>query len=301
MEQQKREPMLFENITIEQKKVDIDTDRPPAIQVPENTDYSILSLGAGVQSSAMALMFAKGVFEPMPDVAIFADTQAEPPSVYQWLDWLENELPFPVERVTEGNIATATLKPRTTKDGREYTKYDLPVYTLNHDGSRGMAKRQCTQQYKIKPLYNRVRELYGKKVKVTTIMGISWDEIQRMKDPYVKWVVNRYPLIERRVTRDMCIRWMAQEGYPRPPRSACVFCPYHNNTEWARLKNEEPDQFDVAIKYERQLQQLFKNDSNMRSVPYLHGSCKPLDEIDFTNQDCQEDLFGNECEGMCGI
>lgn len=59
----------------------------------------IISLGAGVQSSTMALMAAAGEITPMPDCAIFADTQAEPKSVYKWLDWLEGQLPFPVIRV----------------------------------------------------------------------------------------------------------------------------------------------------------------------------------------------------------
>ena len=35
----------------------------------------VISLGAGVQSSVMALMAAKGEIGPMPDCAIFADTQ----------------------------------------------------------------------------------------------------------------------------------------------------------------------------------------------------------------------------------
>ena len=38
----------------------------------------VLSLGAGVQSTALALMAAKKVIKPMPEFAIFADTQAEP-------------------------------------------------------------------------------------------------------------------------------------------------------------------------------------------------------------------------------
>ena len=38
----------------------------------------IISLGAGVQSSTMALMAAHGEIGPMPDCAIFADTGAEP-------------------------------------------------------------------------------------------------------------------------------------------------------------------------------------------------------------------------------
>ena len=45
----------------------------------------ILSLGAGVQSSTLALMAVRGEIE-MPEAAIFADTGAEPKSVYEYLD-----------------------------------------------------------------------------------------------------------------------------------------------------------------------------------------------------------------------
>jgi 3'-phosphoadenosine 5'-phosphosulfate sulfotransferase (PAPS reductase)/FAD synthetase len=65
----------------------------------------VISLGAGVQSSTMALMAARGLIKPMPDCAIFADTGAEPEAVYRHLDWLEDQLPFPVHRVSAGNLA----------------------------------------------------------------------------------------------------------------------------------------------------------------------------------------------------
>ena len=55
----------------------------------------ICSLGAGVQSSTLVLMAARGELTPMPDAAIFADTGAEPEGVYTWLDELEKEIPFP--------------------------------------------------------------------------------------------------------------------------------------------------------------------------------------------------------------
>ncbi len=48
----------------------------------------VLSLGAGVQSTTLALMIEKGEI-PMVDAAIFADTGAEPKAVYDHLDWLE--------------------------------------------------------------------------------------------------------------------------------------------------------------------------------------------------------------------
>ena len=64
----------------------------------------IISLGAGVQSSTMALMAAQEAITPMPDCAIFADTGWEPQAVYEWLEYLEGSLPFPVHRVSAGDL-----------------------------------------------------------------------------------------------------------------------------------------------------------------------------------------------------
>lgn len=68
------------------------------------TDLRVLSLGAGVQSTVMAIMADEGAFGDKPDCAIFADTGWEPKGVYEHLDWLEGVLSYPVYRVSEGNI-----------------------------------------------------------------------------------------------------------------------------------------------------------------------------------------------------
>ena len=61
----------------------------------------ILALGAGVQSTTLALMIEKGEV-PMVDAAIFSDTMAEPRRVYSHLDWLEkNYLILFIESLTE--------------------------------------------------------------------------------------------------------------------------------------------------------------------------------------------------------
>lgn len=122
----------------------------------------IISLGAGVQSSTMALMAAKGEILPMPVAAIFADTQDEPESVYKWLDWLEKQLPFPTFRVTAGRLSDSALAMKRTKDGRLFSQTNIPFYTRNHDGSIGkIIFRGCTRDNKIKPLLKKARELGG--------------------------------------------------------------------------------------------------------------------------------------------
>ncbi|AMS45394.1 hypothetical protein FHS67_005214 [Aminobacter aminovorans] len=73
---------------------------------PSPIRLRVLSLGAGVQSTTLALLAAQGIVGPMRDCAIFADTGWEPASVYAHLRWLmsANVLPFPVYIVSAGNI-----------------------------------------------------------------------------------------------------------------------------------------------------------------------------------------------------
>lgn len=268
-----------------------------------NEPMHIISLGAGVQSSTMALMAAAGEITPMPAGAIFADTQAEPESVYRWLDWLENQLPFPVHRVTAGNLEQQALKMRTTKDGRSYTVTSLPYFTLSKKNEIGkVPHRSCTVDYKIVPIMRAARRMAGikrgqKTIGVVQWIGISLDEVSRMKPSRDAWAQSRWPLVEKRMTRHDCLRWMETKKFPSPPRSACVFCPFHSDGEWRRLKSEDPSAFERASRLRKGMS------GNFGSQIFLHRSCVPLDQVDFsTDEDRgQQVMFNNECEGMCGV
>lgn len=192
----------------------------------------ILSLGAGVQSSTVALMIAKGELEPV-DCAIFSDTHWEPRHVYTWLDWLEKQLPFPVYRVSAGSLRESIEKKQNTSGGRFAA---VPWFVINPDGSHGMGRRQCTREHKIEPLIRKKRELLGlaprqrtAEVLCETWIGISTDEVFRVKNSSERWNVNRWPLIERRMSRMDCLAWMERNGFPQPPKSSCIGCPYHSD------------------------------------------------------------------------
>jgi 3'-phosphoadenosine 5'-phosphosulfate sulfotransferase (PAPS reductase)/FAD synthetase len=285
------------------------------LNAPPETDFTFLSLGAGVQSSTLALMAAHGEVTPMPDAAIFADTQAEPASVYKWLDWLEPQLPFPVIRVTRGDMTSESLIIKDRKDGTgRWSKSLIPAFIQNKDGSKGIMGRQCTYSYKVEQL-ERAARLHGKvkrgqkNVTVTQWIGISWDEIQRIKPSRVAWSQHRWPLVELRMGRRDCLKWMESHGYPKPPRSACVYCPFHSDNEWRRLRDEEPEEFQRAIRFEKDLQEVKAKTERMRGIPFLHPSCVPLDQVDLSTDIergqlslwLDEQSFGNECEGMCGV
>ncbi len=202
---------------------------------PAKPRLRVLSLGAGVQSTTMALMAAHGEIGPMPDCAIFADTGWEPLYVYHHLGWLRsaNVLPFPVYIVSAGNIRDDILKschggkgrfaaiPFFTHEvipvGAEIPLYDndengelVPVDTramTKTEHRYGIGRRQCTREYKIAPIEKKLRVLLGyqprKHIPANSSevwIGISMDEIIRMKPAWTAWQVNRWPLIEKRMS-----------------------------------------------------------------------------------------------------
>ena len=246
----------------------------------------ILSLGAGVQSSTLALMIARGEV-PMVDCAIFADTQWEPAAVYRWLDWLEPQLPFPVHRVTQGNLRDAVMRHANATGGQfASVPWHMPG---------AMGRRQCTREYKVDPLRRKMRELVGKRGHVEVCIGISLDEAHRMKPARNEWQHHTWPLIDLRMTRADCLVWMERAGYPRPPKSSCLGCPYHSDQQWQEIKQVPVEWADVI-----QVDQAIRVTPKMRLHQFMHRSCKPIDQVEFVNE-AQTDMFGNECEGMCGV
>lgn len=236
----------------------------------------------------------------MPKAAIFADTQDEANSVYVWLDWLEKQLPFPVIRATAGKLSEAACRVRTSKHGTRYTSNSLPAYAANPvTGRIGIMPRQCTSTFKIEVVQREIRKIIGRGGRCIQWIGISIDEADRMKPSRKKYIENHYPLIDARINRHECLLWMKKNGFPKPPRSACVYCPFHSDAEWLRLKREEPEAFARAVEVEKQYQAALKQTTGIQGIPFFHKSGVPLSKAKF-GQD-QGDFFTNECEGYCGV
>ncbi len=256
---------------------------------------NLISLGAGVQSTTVALMAAAGEIGPMPDGAIFADTGWEPKAVYGHLERLKKALPFPVYIVSAGNIrADAITRSNTT--GQRFAA--IPWYTISPRGKKGMGRRQCTSEYKLNPIKRKVVELNGgqrRKASTEMWIGISTDEAVRMKPSRVQYIKNRWPLIELGMSRRDCKQWLSNHGWDAP-RSACIGCPFHNDEEWRGLS---PEEFADACEVDT----IIRHQPGFRAEQYAHRSLVPLAKIDFrTLEDKgQLNMFNNECEGMCGV
>ena len=267
----------------------------------------VLSLGAGVQSTTLALMAAHGDIAPPPDCAIFADTGWEPRAVYEHLAWLRsaNVLPFPVHVVGNGSLRDNILARRNTTGGRFAA---VPWYIVNPDGSHGLGRRQCTSEHKLTPLMWKMRDLLGVGRRsripagaVEVWVGISLDEVLRMKPARQQWQTTKWPLIDAGMTRRDCLGWLRRHDYPEPPKSACIGCPFHSDRAWRALRDDAPEEWADAVAVDAAL---CEGDARgMAGVEYMHASRRPLDEVDLSTaaERGQGDLFINECEGMCGV
>ena len=256
----------------------------------------IISLGAGVQSTAMSLMAARGDIGPMPDAAIFADVGDEPSAVYAHLEWLTSVLPFPVVVTSAGHLSADVLAG---------VKMARPPLFVND----GMLGRQCTRNYKVRPIRRATRKLLGVGPKqrppagaAEAWIGISMDEAIRMKPSGVAFITNRWPLIEKRMSRQDCLRWMAERQYPTPPKSSCCYCPYKSDSQWRDLRDNDADGWAKAIAFDKGVRSP-KIVALYGAEGFVHRSGKPLDEVDLrTDAEAgQPDLFNNDCEGACGV
>lgn len=287
------------------------------------TEYHILNLGAGVQSTTLYLMFMRGEIQPQIDCAIFADTQDEPQEVYRHLDWLKSLNGPRILVRTAGCLSADLIEGRRAPGASRARFASIPAFTTSDGGvTRGKTKRQCSAEYKVWVIERSIRrdvlnlqprQRIPKGVFVRQYLGISLDEAgraSRIAKRYretIKWATPHFPLVERFWTRPDCLTWLADKVPHQCPRSACVFCPYHSDSEWVHIRETDRNAWDRAVRLDQMLRTpgvIVNRDT--KQVMYLHKSCKPLSEVQFDTRPTQRDMqlsmsFAEVCEGVCGV
>ena len=172
----------------------------------------VISLGWGVQSFALAAMSALGVLPPVA-AAVHADTGHERKETYEfaerWTPWLE-----------ERGVRVVTARDKMTPYKFDQNGVFIPAYSMELFerkeqlnpflllGWRGQMRRSCTHRWKIVPI-RRWLQANRNIQPVEQWLGITLDEITRMKQSNVKYIANTYPFIEmldRPWTRGMAIK-----------------------------------------------------------------------------------------------
>lgn len=234
------------------------------------------------------------------DVAIHADTSFEKDATYdfvaQWTPWLESR----------GLRVVTVGKPKQIEKVTT-AKTDIPAFTNTSSAKGGQLRRQCTGRWKIQPIREwittELESQGGRKTPgvVESLQGISLDEWQRMKDSDVRWIVNRYPLVEMRMTRGDCVAWLERHNLPVPTKSACVFCPFQSINTWRELKRAGGQDWEKAVEIDLAIREV--------RPPYglfVHPARVPLTEAVSIPEDSgfsQASMFdGDGCEsGYCFV
>jgi hypothetical protein len=273
----------------------------------------VLNWGWGQDSTTIALMSKHGDLPPI-DVILSADTQSEPDEVYGTVEWVSALLDVPVYRVTAGNLGEDVLRIATEHAaGKAFTAGHTgqPPFYVKNDPTKdyatavrgGVLWRKCTHDYKIVPIRRKLRELLGvkptgrlpKDVWVQQWIGFPLEELGRTFCSDVQWITNTFPLIEKRMRKADCERWLRAHGYPAPlPKSACRFCPYHTNAYWRRQRDTQPHEWAKTLTFEAALHR--GKLPGVRGIPYLHKSMVPLALAPIDEPETgQEELFCFTC------
>ncbi len=267
-----------------------------------------------------------------------------------WLEVEAKSYGIPVVRVTRGDLRADGIEFRTNggKGSKSHSTApegtiltheqgngrfaSIPLFVKNPDGSKGIIRRQCTSEYKIEPVERYIRRWLlgldkGQRAPDNAVehwFGISSDEVQRRRESTQHWQSFRYPLIDdltsprqdtlfgRGFDRQDCLNWIDANGYPPPPRSACIGCPFHTDGEWLRLKMHDPEGWADAVTFDHAIRAasaaLIADGTKLAGrqvgLPYLHSSLVPLDEVVFDTRAEKAAPWAhgmnNECLGMCG-
>lgn len=267
-------------------------------------DLRLLSLGAGVQSTTLALMTVGGDLDRI-DGAIFADTGWEPARVYDHLAKLADVLSaagVPLYVVSNGDLRKDAIDP-------VHRYASIPYFVRNPDGSEGMGRRQCTSEYKLSPIGRKVRELLGatppdfKRVPKGRVaeqwIGFSTDEIHRVSDKDgVSYINKRYPLLDLGMSRTDCDRWLRSRGWTSVAKSACIGCPFHGNRQWRDLRDNHPDEWADAVEFDHEIRKGGARGLPLNGEAFLHRgrvplSIAPIDRVTRAEwADRQTDIFG---------
>ena len=263
--------------------------------------FRVLAWGCGTPSTTLGVMRALGDLEPL-DAIIHADTGFEASETQEMRDWYADwfrERGLRVEIVSNGDIV---------KDGAE-EHIHIPFFTS--DG--GPLQRQCTRHFKLTPNKRRVRELLGYHAtkaphppaeSVENWLGYTLEEYTRLSDSRVQFIVNRFPFIERQMTRQDCAEYLKRQGLPVPPKSACLSCPYRQASELLHLKRNCPEDWEAAVEFDEANRHnpLAKRGNSTADSLYIykHGPM-PLAEADLeTDAERERKEQGFQPPLLCG-
>lgn len=246
---------------------------------------TVWSYGGGTQTAAIAVLILQGKL-PKPDIAVMADTGREIQSTWDYLYTVVQPALDSIGLTVE--IAAHDLS--TVDVYAHNSDLLVPVFTSQNGG--GKLPTYCSNEWKKHVIRRWLRQQGVNDCDVW--LGISTDEIERMKPSELNWYRHAYPLIEMVPTsRVNCAALVESFGWPSPPKSRCWMCPNQSPLMWADMRKQQPIEFSKAVSFEREIQERDRH-------VWLHKAMIPLTEaVDITDK--QPSLFDGCDSGYCFV
>jgi len=250
-------------------------------------DRQIISFGGGVNSVAMTIRL---VNEGWRGPIVFADTGAEWPDTYCYMEMFETEF------LKSRGLEIIRLGP---PPGEYYTEPSiqepLEEHCRNSRHTPSCFLRWCTKQYKITPMAKWMRKHHIE----TKLLGFDASEAHRIKNRPIE----DYPLADRGIDRDGCKEIVLGTGLPLPHKSNCFFCPFMRVAQWRELWERYPELYERASQLERLASERLGG-----KVCLDCGERWTLDELRESRFEPQPTLLGLDWEGLqeyrpcvCGV
>lgn len=211
---------------------------------------TFMSYGGGLNSSAMLRLLETR--DELPDVVLFSDTGDESETTYEMVKFFQA---WCRERSIRFEILRSHLAP------------SLLDFSFSNRSIPSRMRRECSFKFKVRPIRKWINQEYPKEPtcdcdrearndpkyrphRFHALIGIARDEGHRAKDSDVWYILNQYPLVEDRITRQGCADLLEAAGLPIPPKSGCFYCPLQPKRKWIQLLRDDPGLFDQAQRME---------------------------------------------------
>lgn len=257
------------------------------------------SYGGGTQSIAIAILVAQGKL-PRPTCIAMADTGREAQETWDYTEAhirpLLASIGLSIYIVSEFDAGDAP----GLYGGEDDDTLLIPAFTKD-----GALSTFCSGKWKRDVVSRFFRRMgYGPTKPTINWVGFSLDEISRVRADRTAWQKTHYPLIwDMRMRREDCRILIEKAGLPTPPKSSCWMCPYRRNSQWRRLRDLYPNDFEKACQLDDQIR---ANDK--KGGVWLHDSRTPLRIADLSDplpsETRQLDLINISapCDsGMCWV
>jgi hypothetical protein len=243
----------------------------------------IWSNGGGTQSIAIAVLIHQGRL-PKPDRVVMADTGFEFKKTWEYTE--QYVKPMLAEVGLEIEIAPHSLAKVDLYSHKGEVL--IPAFTQN-----AKLPTFCSSEWKTLVVRRYIGGFKANPDGVTMWLGMSLDEIHRLKHSTVDWVENHWPLcFDVKMTRGECRDLITSYGLPEPIKSRCKMCPHQPDDEWIEVK-QEPEEWNEAVRIDKQI---FAS-HQVR----LHKSGLPLEEVQFApkGKNSEGDLLEACDSGYC--